>query len=210
GVAHEMNQPLAAIGVYADNAKRYFESGKSAPGVDSLDQIAALTEQIANKTEALRSFARRAPSAATFLTVDDAIDGALSLLSGRVREAGVSVIKPHRDPALRVMASRIRLEQILVNLLQNALDALWGRSYPRIEIQHAASIGKVQISVRDNGPGLDPAIRAMLFMPFATSKENGLGLGLVISSEIARELGGDLELTPSDEGACFTITLPRA
>lgn len=210
GVAHEMNQPLAAIGVYAYNAKCYFEAGKSAAGADSLGQIAALTEQIANKTEALRSFARRAPSAATVLTVDDAIDGALSLLSGRLREAGVFVAKPRRDPALRVMASRIRLEQILVNLLQNALDALRGRPDPRIEVQHAASAGNIQLSVRDNGPGLDPAIRTMLFMPFATSKENGLGLGLVISSEIARELGGDLSLTPSDEGACFTLILPRA
>jgi len=210
GVAHEMNQPLAAIGVYAHNAKCYFEAGKSASGAESLGEITALTEQIANKTEALRSFARRAPSAATFLTVDDAIDGALSLLSGRVREAGVSVIKPDRDPALRVMASRIRLEQILVNLLQNALDALRGRPHPRIEVQHTASAGNVQLSVHDNGPGLDPAIRTTLFIPFATSKENGLGLGLVISSEIARELGGYLELTPSDEGACFTLTLPRA
>jgi len=209
GVAHEMNQPLAAIGVYAHNAKCYFESGKSDSGVDSLGQIAALTEQIANKTEALRSFARRAPSAATVLTIDDAIDGALSLLSGRVREAGVAVIIPSRDPSFRVMASRIRLEQILVNLLQNALDALRGRPHPRIEIQHAASAGNVQLIVHDNGPGLDPTIRTMLFMPFATSKENGLGLGLVISSEIARELGGYLELTPSDEGACFTLTLPR-
>jgi two-component system C4-dicarboxylate transport sensor histidine kinase DctB len=209
GVAHEMNQPLAAIGVYAHNAKCYFEAGKTAFAVDNLGQITALTEQIAAKTEALRSFARRAPSAATFLTVDDAIDGALSLLSGRIREAGVNVMKPRRDPALQVKASRIRLEQILVNLLQNALDALRGRSHSRIEIRHTASAKNIQLSVRDNGPGLDPAIRTMLFMPFATSKENGLGLGLVISSEIARELGGDLELTPSDEGACFTLTLPR-
>lgn len=210
GVAHEMNQPLAAIGVYAHNAERYIEAGKFTSAEDSLGQIVALTEQIGTKTEALRSFSRRAPSAATFLTVDNAIDGALSLLSGRIREAGVAVIRSGRDPALCVMASRIRLEQILVNLLQNALDALQGRPHPRIEIGHAASAENVQLSVRDNGPGLDPAIRATLFMPFATSKEKGLGLGLVISSEIARELGGHLELTPSGEGACFTLTLPRA
>jgi two-component system C4-dicarboxylate transport sensor histidine kinase DctB len=209
GVAHEMNQPLAAISVYAHNAKCYFETGKSASGADSLGQIVALTEQIANKTEALRSFARRAPSAATLLTIDDAIDGALSLLSGRIRDAGVAVIRPGRNAAFCVMASRIRVEQILVNLLQNALDALHGRPDPRIEVRHTASAESVQLNVRDNGPGLDPAIRMVLFMPFATSKENGLGLGLVISSEIARELGGHLELTPSDQGACFTLTLPR-
>ncbi len=210
GVAHEMNQPLAAIGVYADNAQRYFEAGRSTSAADSLGQIVALTEQIASKTEALRSFARRAPSAATVMTIDDAIDGALLLLSGRVREASVSVIRPRRDSALCVMASRIRVEQILVNLLQNALDALQGRPHPQIEVQHTASAESVHISVRDNGPGLNPAIRTTLFMPFATSKEKGLGLGLVISSEIAHELGGDLELTPFGEGACFTLTLPRA
>jgi two-component system, NtrC family, C4-dicarboxylate transport sensor histidine kinase DctB len=210
GVAHEMNQPLAAIGVYAHNAKCYVEAGKFASAADNLVQIVALTGQIGSKTEALRSFSRRAPSAATFLTVDDAIDGALSLLSGRIREAGVAVIRLGRDPALCVMASRIRVEQILVNLLQNALDALQGRPLPRIEVGHAASAETVQLCVRDNGSGLDPAIRATLFMPFATSKEKGLGLGLVISSEIARELGGHLELTPSGEGACFTLTLPRA
>jgi two-component system C4-dicarboxylate transport sensor histidine kinase DctB len=210
GVAHEMNQPLAAIGVYAHNAERYIEAGKLTSAADSLGQIVALTEQIGTKTEALRSFSRRAPSAVTLLTVDDAIDGALSLLSGRIREAGVAVIRLGRDPALCVMASRIRVEQILVNLLQNALDALQGRPLPRIEIEHAASADAVQLCVRDNGPGLDPAMRATLFMPFATSKEKGLGLGLVISSEIARELGGHLELTPSGEGARFTLTLPRA
>lgn len=210
GVAHEMNQPLAAIGVYAHNAKCYFEAHKAAAAADSLSQIVTLTEQIAGKTEALRSFSRRAPSAATLLAVDDAIDGALSLLSGRIREASVIVTRPGRDPALCVMASRIRVEQILVNLLQNALDALQGWRHPWIEVRHAASVETVQLSVRDNGPGLDPAIRAILFMPFATSKEKGLGLGLVISSEIARELGGHLELTPSGDGACFTLTLPRA
>lgn len=73
-----------------------------------------------------------------------------------------------------------------------------------------ATTETVQLCVCDNGPGLDPAIRATLFMPFTTSKDKGLGLGLVISSEIAREIGGRLELTPSCTGACFTVTLPRA
>jgi two-component system, NtrC family, C4-dicarboxylate transport sensor histidine kinase DctB len=209
-VAHEMNQPLAAISVYAHNAKCFFEAGKSAFAADSLGQITMLTEQIAKKTDGLRSFARRAPSAPTLLPVDDAIDGALSLLSARFRETGVSVSRPDRDQAFSVIASRIRLEQILVNLLQNALDAVQGRPRPLIEIRSARSAENVQLSVTDNGPGLDPTIRATLFTPFATSKEKGLGLGLVISSEIARELGGRLELTPSVEGACFTITLPRA
>ena len=208
-VAHEINQPLAAIRVYAGNAKRFFAIGKPASAEDNLNEIVILTERIAGNTETLRSFARRAPSPVRPLAVEEAIEGALSLLSGRIRVAGVSVIRPARDPTLRVIASRIRLEQILVNLLQNALDALQGRTAPRIEILLAASAEMVWLRVRDNGPGVDHAIRAALFMPFTTSKERGLGLGLVISAEIARELGGDLELTPPQEGACFTVSLPR-
>jgi two-component system C4-dicarboxylate transport sensor histidine kinase DctB len=210
GVAHEMNQPLAAIGVCAENAKLLAAAGKTASAEESLSQIVELTERIAGKTGMLRSFARRAPGpAAAPLTVEEAIDGALSLLTGCIRDARVSVNRLGSDPAVRVMASRMRVEQILVNLLQNALDAVQGRPNPQIDIALTASSGSVQLRVSDNGAGLDPSIRAKLFTPFTTSKEKGLGLGLVISAEIARELGGHLELTQSGNGACFTLTLPR-
>ncbi|TIN59246.1 MAG: GHKL domain-containing protein, partial [Mesorhizobium sp.] len=102
-------------------------------------------------------------------------------------------------------ASRIRLEQILVNLLQNALDAMKDQPDPRIEIELAERDDRVLISVRDNGPGLGPEAAGNLFMPFQTTKEKGLGLGLVISQEIAQELGGTLRLDPGNGiGASFT------
>lgn len=210
GVAHEINQPVAAIRTYAENASRFLETGKTEPASRNLTSIVSMTERIGAITGTLRTFARRPGVAASPLPVREAIDGALSLLSGRIRDSGVSIVKPRGDASPVVMASRIRLEQILVNLLQNALDAMKDRSDPRIEIELAERDDRVLISVRDNGPGLGPEAAGNLFMPFQTTKEKGLGLGLVISQEIAQELGGTLRLDPGNGiGASFTIDLRR-
>lgn len=210
GVAHEINQPVAAIRTYAENAGRFLDAGKTEPASGNLTSIVSMTERIGAITGTLRSFARRPGTAASPLPVREAIEGALSLLSGRIRDSGVTIVKPRGTASPLVMASRIRLEQILVNLLQNALDAMKDRPDPRIEIDLAERDGHVLISVRDNGPGLGPEAAGNLFMPFQTTKEKGLGLGLVISQEIAQELGGTLRLDPDTAGgASFTIDLRR-
>ncbi|WP_246675183.1 sensor histidine kinase [Mesorhizobium sp. B2-3-4] len=210
GVAHEINQPVAAIRTYAENAGRFLEGGRIEPASGNLTSIVSMTERIGAITGTLRSFARRPGTAASPLPVREAIDGALSLLSGRIRDSGVTIVKPRGTASPLVMASRIRLEQILVNLLQNALDAMKDRPDPRIEIDLAERGDRVLISVRDNGPGLGPEAAGNLFMPFQTTKEKGLGLGLVISQEIAQELGGTLRLDPGmAKGASFTIDLRR-
>ncbi|WP_245264183.1 sensor histidine kinase [Mesorhizobium sp. LNHC232B00] len=212
GVAHEINQPVAAIRTYAENAGRFLETGKTEPATGNLASIIS----IGAITNTLRTFARRPGVAASPLPVREAIDGALSLLSGRIRDSGVTIVKPLGNGSPMVMASRIRLEQILVNLLQNALDAMKDRPDPRIEIELAERDDRVLISVRDNGPGLGPEAAGNLFMPFQTTKEKGLGLGLVISQEIAQELGGTLRLDHGSAsgpgngtGASFTIDLRR-
>ena len=116
------------------------------------------------------------------------------------------------DPALRVQAEAVRLEQVLVNLIQNAQEALAGRPDPEIRISVTAEAGDVMISVADNGPGLRPDIAAQLFTPFATSKADGLGLGLVIAQEIIRDLGHALTADPPSpgQGATFRFRLSRA
>ncbi|MER9327328.1 sensor histidine kinase [Mesorhizobium sp. M0488] len=210
GVAHEINQPVAAIRTYAENAGRFLERGKTVPASTNLTSIVSMTERIGAITSTLRTFARRPGVAASPLPVREAIDGALSLLSGRIRDSGVTIVKPRGSASPVVMASRIRLEQILVNLLQNALDAMKDQPDPRIEIELAERDDHVLISVRDNGPGLGPEAAGNLFMPFQTTKEKGLGLGLVISQEIAQELGGTLRFdSGSGIGASFTIDLRR-
>jgi two-component system C4-dicarboxylate transport sensor histidine kinase DctB len=108
-----------------------------------------------------------------------------------------------------VKAERNRLEQVVLNLLQNAIEAVGPAQRPEITIAVESKGRKVTISVLDNGPGLSDAVRDRLFIPFATDKADGLGLGLVISRDIVAGFGGELVYEPSPSGAVFRIILSR-
>jgi len=210
GVAHEINQPLAAIRAYAETGGRLLDAGQAADARDNLREIVGVTERIGTITQSLRGFARRGAGEVRPVAVEAALDGALTLLSGRIRDAGVTILREPRAPGVEVLAGRIRLEQILVNLLQNALDAMRDAAEPAITIGITASPRSAAITVADSGPGVPPEVRDQLFMPFTTTKPTGLGLGLVISGDIAREFGGELRLEPPGAaGAAFTLELPR-
>ena len=210
GVAHEINQPLAAIRTYAETGGRLLDAGHAGDARENLREIVGVTERIGAITQALRGFARRGAGEVRPIAVEEAIDGAMALLGGRIRDAGVAIARDPRAPGARVMAGRIRLEQVLVNLLQNALDAVRGVEDPRVTVAVAAGEATVAVTVADNGPGVAAEVRDQLFMPFKTTKETGLGLGLVISGDIAREFGGVLRLEPAEgRGAAFTLELPR-
>lgn len=211
GVAHEINQPVAAIRAYAETGAQLIAVGRAVEAGGNLGAIVKVTDRIGAITETLRGFARRAAGAVRPVPAEAAIDGALALLGGRIRDAGVRIERGARADGIEVMAGRIRLEQILVNLLQNALDAVREAPDRAVSITVAEADGRVRITVRDNGRGVPADVRAQLFLPFTTTKETGLGLGLVISSDIAREFGGALGLDPDDGGgASFTLDLPRA
>lgn len=210
GVAHEINQPVAAIRAYADNAAAFLDRADDKTAKANLGLIAGLTERIGLITDELRAFARKSSAPAAPVTVRDAVDGALLLVGPRVRQQNVRVIRDEADEAARVMAERFRLEQVLVNLLQNALEALEGVANPEIRVQVAAKRAQVRIVVADNGPGVAPEAAKSLFTPFATTKPRGLGLGLVISRDIVAEFGGELSLEPAPGGARFVMTLPKA
>ncbi len=112
---------------------------------------------------------------------------------------------------LAVLGQRIRLEQVLINLLQNALEAIDGKADATITIGLSRlTDDEVDLSVSDTGPGLPDHVRDNLFIPFTTSKEGGLGLGLVIARDIVTEYGGRLSVDTSKIGTTFTITLKRA
>ncbi|PIB92263.1 ATP-binding protein [Caulobacter sp. FWC2] len=210
GVAHEINQPVAAIRAYADNAAAFLDRADDKTARANLGLIAGLTERIGLITDELRAFARKSSAPAAPVTVRDAIDGALLLVGPRVRQQHVRVIREEADEAARVMAERFRLEQVLVNLLQNALEALEDTPDPEIRIAVAVKRSQVRIVVADNGPGVAPEAARSLFTPFATTKPRGLGLGLVISRDIVAEFRGELSLEPAPGGARFVMSLPKA
>jgi two-component system C4-dicarboxylate transport sensor histidine kinase DctB len=164
GVGHEINQPVTAIGTYAHNARALIARGDTVAATEAVDRIAALTTRIGIITRELRGFARRTSAEAGPVAVDEAIEGALLLLRDRIRTLGAQVEQP-ADTGIRVIAEHVRLEQVLVNLLANALDAGAGV----VAITVAPERGMVAVTIRDDGPGLSPAPRRRCGSPRAGS-----------------------------------------
>ncbi|WP_278485557.1 sensor histidine kinase [Achromobacter insolitus] len=221
GVAHEINQPVAAIRAYADNAAEFLRRQDDRAAQENLGTIAALTERIGHITGELRAFSRKAGASVGPVSLKDCLEGALLLVAPRARRQGVVLQRPPEAQNYQVQANRVRLEQVLVNLLQNAMEALEGRADGRIVVALQDLGATVQVYVSDNGPGLSPETRAHLFTPFHTTKPEGLGLGLVICRDIVAEFGGDLIAAgPADptfpgphgpgSGAMFILTLRKA
>jgi len=210
GVAHEINQPVAAIRTFAENAGIFLDRDQIEPVRGNLTQIIDLTARIGSITAELRTFARRRTPLRGAIAIGSVIDGALLILGERARQIVTVDLAPDMRGAL-VVGDRVRLEQILVNLLQNALDAVAGMAAPRILIAAVVAGSDMTITVGDNGSGLDPTIADQLFAPFISAKPEGLGLGLGIARDIAREFGGELEIGSSTlSGAAFTLRLKRA
>jgi two-component system C4-dicarboxylate transport sensor histidine kinase DctB len=210
GVAHEINQPLAAIRTHADTASVYLDRQDPDGAGRSLTRIGELTQRVGAITDELRAFSRKTRSGAVPVNVEAAIDGALLLVGPRLRERGVTLQRGRVPAGLEVRAERNRLEQVVLNLLQNAIEALEDVAGPVIDIAVTVKGGKVTVRVSDNGPGVSAEVIDRLFTPFTTDKRDGMGLGLVISRDIVAGFGGELIHAPSPEGAVFKIVLAKA
>ena len=214
GVAHEVNQPLAALRTYAENARAFLGREETAAADGALLRIVALTERIGTITEALRGFARRGNGPLVPVSLADAVEGALTLLDAPLRQAVLAVEVSQPPDPVRVMARPVELEQVLINLLRNAIEALQhgpGVAVPALSISVRADRTEAVIAIADRGPGMSEQAVAALFTPFNTTKPKGLGLGLVISRDIVASFGGTLAVASRPgEGSTFTITLKRA
>lgn len=213
GLVHELNQPLAALHTLSDNAAVLVERGRNDEARDNLKRIGQLVGRLGRMTGQLKVFAHKSVEPPEAVPVRKAAQDALALLSARLREHQVEVEVRVEPPELALLAEPVRLEQVLVNLVGNAIDALAGQPTRRIWIE-AAERGEARgtIAVRNSGPAIDAAILPRLFEPFVTSKPpgRGLGLGLVISTHILRGYGGSLaarNLAPA--GVEFIVELPR-
>jgi len=211
GVAHEINQPIATIRAYADNAKTFIKRKRLSDATENLDEIAALTDRIGTITGDLKALARKGRSPSEPTSLRQVISGALILLrsrfSGRMDQLDIAL--PPSE--LRVTGQSLRLEQVFINLFQNALEAVdLKENDGRIEVRTQVNNDKVKITVSDNGPGIPQHIRDNLFSPFNTSKEKGLGLGLVIVKEIITDYGGTISAESSTAGTSFRIELRKA
>lgn len=217
GIAHEINQPLAAIRSFADNAVVLLEREKHQSVRDNLAEIADLTDRMAGITRQLKGFARRASGTLGPVSAAQAVAGALSLLGARLRRDGILVETELPEEPVWVLAEDVRLQQVLVNLFGNAADAMRGMPERVLRIRLSTdAAGDAVLTVRDTGTGIAEADLKRLFVPFFTTKDagDGLGLGLSISHGIVEDFGGRLTAVNAPDadapGAVFTLYLKRA
>lgn len=211
GVAHEINQPVAAIRANADNGLLLLSHGRPEAAGDTFSAIVAMTERIGRITDELRAFSRKADGRVEPTLVSEVIDGSVLLTASRSRRQEAHLTRQGEIVGLSVLGERVRLEQVLVNLLQNAFEAVERRADGAVAITVRDLGDTVEIAVSDNGPGLAPEIERALFTPFLTTKPRGLGLGLVIAHDIAADFGGRLSaVSTPGQGATFVLTLRKA
>ncbi len=202
-ISHELNQPLAAIRSYADNARVLLDHQRTEDARGNLEQISDLTTRMASIIAHLKAYARGARRAPENVQLQPAIKDALSMVASRRRAMNVELLRDVPDAPLWVQAGETRLRQILGNLLTNALDALAEKAPPRrLWVIASQDQHGVTLTLRDNGPGFSEDALAHAHEPFFTTKTTakGLGLGLAICDNLLRALGGRLEMGNHLEG----------
>jgi C4-dicarboxylate-specific signal transduction histidine kinase len=214
GVAHELNNPLNNIGLHIGNvlemmeASRFDQERIKENLTSAMGQVAKATEIISH----LRTFGRAAPARREATSVNAVISTSLSLLREQFRLLQIDVGLSLSDQDPHVLGSPIQLEQVLMNLLTNARDAVSNSQVRRIGVESTVEVDTVRIVVRDSGPGISPGLEQRIFDPFFTTKEvgEGTGLGLSIVYGIVQDHNGRISVEESHQpGAAFIVELPR-
>lgn len=210
-MAHEINQPLTTQRMQLETLRLLLDHGRYDEARQALEPLEQMLTRMAALTSHLKTFARNSPvGLRERLDLATVVDQALHLLEARIRSEGVEVALYLARPAW-VRGDAIRLEQVLINLLRNALDAMADKRYKRLEIRIEPDSQLWRLSVLDSGGGIAEADLAKVFDPFFTTKPvgEGLGLGLAISYGIVHEAGGQLQAENLSGGARLSLTLPR-
>jgi two-component system C4-dicarboxylate transport sensor histidine kinase DctB len=213
GIAHELNQPLAALRTLSGNATRFLDRGDAATARSNLERIAQLVDRMGLITGQLKAFAHKSSGQPRPVDVRQVVAHAVALLEQRLDAAKARVSASFADGDLYALCDPNRLEQVVVNLIGNALDAMTEQASPRVEVSGAVKGKMLRLEVRDHGDGLSAEAESRLFEPFFTTKEAGvgLGLGLAISAGIVSDFGGTLSgANHPDGGALFTLDIPLA
>jgi two-component system C4-dicarboxylate transport sensor histidine kinase DctB len=207
-VSHELNQPLAAMKTYLAGSRLLLQRNRPDEALSSFHRIDDLIERMGAITKQLKSYARKGQDELSPINMGDALTSALSMMEPQLKRRHVKIDRVLPKWPVMVMGDRVRIEQVMVNLIRNALDATKLVQEPEIELMLTAG-ETATLSVRDNGPGIEDL--DALFEPFYTTKQpgEGVGLGLAISSGIVNDLGGRLTARNAMAGgAVFEMQLP--
>ena len=213
GISHELNQPLAAIMNFAENGERFLERDRTGDARGNFRQISDQVQRIVRIIKNLRAFARNEDEPVEAVDLVAVLEQSLALVELAPSDARIAVQTDVPANPVPVIGGQVRLQQVIVNLLSNAIDAVSEVPDPRIAVTVETPPGRAVLSVRDNGPGIaDPG---RVFEPFYSTKElgasKGLGLGLSISYGIVGSFGGEITAdNPSEGGALFKMELPLA
>ncbi|MBB3769485.1 two-component system sensor kinase FixL [Angulomicrobium tetraedrale] len=212
-IAHELNQPLTALMLYLQAIRRAHSRGMDINAMvgDILDKAAAEAERAGHIIQRMRQFVEKREPVRSVRDIDPMVDEAieLTLLGQRHR---IRVEREFAGDLPPVAVDPVQIQQIVVNLVRNAIEAAAPTGDPAIRVRTRLRDGNVVIEVHDNGPGIAAPALPKLFEAFASSKRRGMGLGLAISRTIAQNHGGDLLVDPggNGKGACFSLVLPVA
>ena len=212
GINHELNQPLTAIRSYAENAMTFLERDRPATALQNMSEITALTDHMSSIVRQLKVFARKSDESSVPVDINMALTAALRIVGPTIKNSQAQV---HRESIsqtpLVVYADLVRLEQVIVNLLSNALEAAKDREIPTVWIRLRQNHSMAELQIIDNGCGLPEGDSEQIFEPFFTTRsiDQGLGLGLSITRHIVQSLEGNISACNThDGGACFTVNLP--
>jgi len=210
GLAHELNQPLTAIHTYIEAGQKLAQTGQVEKACTTLQKAAQATRGAATIIRHLHEHLRKSDSSRTDEDLASAIEQTIELVSLAAARHDFTIVTDIGPDATRALINKIQIQQVLLNLIRNALEAMAGQSNQQLTISTSLTPqGMIQVSVKDNGPGLPPTVRAKLFQPFVTTKSEGMGIGLSISDTIIRDHGGRIWMEDAPGGGTnFLFTLP--
>lgn len=211
-LSHEFNQPLAAVKSYADNAVKLLDIGRTAETRENVTRISDMADRMAQISRHLRNFARRPGEKTRPVLLVQIIKDARALVQPRLNSANATLKFDPPDTDIQVLGGHIRLQQVIVNLFSNALDAMNDQQYPQIEVGLEDLGDHCKVTVRDHGPGVAEGDLERVFDPFYTTKQpgEGMGLGLSISYNIIKDFDGNLKVSNHPEGgAVFELVLRK-
>lgn len=215
-IAHEVNQPLTAVVNYCNAGIRLLGSGRASTDdlVASMEQAAAQAERASQIIRHLRSFVRKDEAALAPVALNHLVHEVVRLVRPEARQSGVDIATELADGLPPVLADGIQIQQVLVNLTRNAVEAIAAAGSERREVRvrtRRGADGTIEVSVEDTGPGFDDEMAAKIFQPFVTTKADGMGIGLSISRSIVEAHGGRVWATGTPgAGARFHVALPAA
>ncbi|WP_428603697.1 ATP-binding protein [Sedimenticola sp.] len=216
GIVHEISQPLSAMQTFVASSRLLLQRGDNSGAIENLDDIGSMVRRVTSIVTHLKSFASKSRGHTSPVEIQKVLENALLILRPRLDDSTIQLTIEKTPQPLYVIADEIKLEQILINLIRNALDAMQQAVHTaphQLKIWTETNNGRVHIFIADTGTGINPDDLPKVFDPFFTTKPQGegLGLGLSVSYGIAKEFGGDLEVVNNaDRGSLFKLSLDNA